>query len=78
MLLYCDIHKDSIFQIWLYENEGSDLTKNTIVCCDIHKAMSIFRGKVYVESCMRCNWIDFPTFELIKVCCDIHKASIRD
>ena len=27
MLLYCDIHKDSIFQIWLYENEESDLTK---------------------------------------------------
>ena len=37
------------------ENEISDLTKNTIVCCDIHKAMSIFRGKDYIESCMRCN-----------------------
>ena len=26
MLLCCNIHKGSIFQIWLYRNEGSDLT----------------------------------------------------
>ena len=78
MLLCCDIHKDSICQIWLYENEGSNLTKNTIVCCDIHKAISIFRGKNYIKSCMRYNWIGFPTFELIEICCDIHKASLRD
>ena len=78
MLLCCDIHKGSIFQIWLYKNEESDLTKNTIVGCDIHKAMSIFRDKDYVKSCMRCNWIGFSTFELIKVCCDIHKTSLRD
>ena len=78
MLLCYDIHKDSIFQIWLYRNEGSDLTKNTIVCCDIHKVISIFRGKDYVESCMRCNWIGFLIFELIEACCDIHKASMRD
>ena len=78
ILLCCDIHKDSIFQIWLYKNEGSNLTKNTIVCCDIHKTMSIFRGKDYIENCMRYNWIGFSTFELVEVCCDIHKASLRD
>ena len=27
MLLCYNIHKGSIFQIWLYKNEGSDLTK---------------------------------------------------
>ena len=49
ILFYYDIHKDSIFQIWLYKNKRSDLTKNTIVCCDIHKAMSIFRGRLCWE-----------------------------
>ena len=61
----CVTARASIFEYLLYSDKGSYLTKILWFVVSL-QGQYCFRGQVLVENCIRYNWKEFPTFELIK------------